>query len=60
MDSIYDLKSQKTIILIAHRLKTVERCDLIFFMDKGKIIDKGSYHELIEKNEYFRSLAKLA
>ena len=60
MDSIYGLKSQKTIILIAHRLKTVERCDLIFFMDKGKIIDKGSYHELIEKNEYFRSLAKLA
>ena len=60
MDSIYGLKSQKTIILIAHRLKTVERCDLIFFMDKGKIIDKGSYHELIEKNEYFRSLTELA
>jgi HlyD family secretion protein len=60
MDSIYSLKRQKTIILIAHRLKTVEKCDLIFFMDKGKIIDKGSYHELIERNEYFRSLTELA
>lgn len=59
MDSIYSLKGKKTIILIAHRLKTVEKCDLIFFMDKGKIIDKGSYRELIEKNEYFRNLTKL-
>ena len=60
MDSIYGLKSQKTIILIAHRLKTVEKCDLIFFMDKGKIIDQGTYHQLIEKNENFSNLTKLA
>jgi HlyD family secretion protein len=60
MDTIYALKEQKTIILIAHRLKTVEKCDLIFFMDKGKIIDQGTYHQLIEKNETFRNLTQLA
>lgn len=60
MNTIYGLKGQKTIILIAHRLKTVEKCDLIFFMDKGKIIDQGTYHQLIEKNETFRNLTQLA
>ena len=60
METIYALKEQKTIILIAHRLKTVEKCDLIFFMEKGKIIDQGTYHQLIEKNEAFRNLTKLA
>ncbi len=48
----------KTIIIIAHRITTVENCDLIYFIDKGRIIDQGTYEELRANNEHFRSMAK--
>ena len=46
--------------MIAHRLKTVQKCDQIFFMDKGQIVDQGTYHELIKTNEYFKKMSTLA
>ena len=58
MDAIHDFGGEKTIIMIAHRIKTVQKCDQIFFIDKGRVVDKGTYHELIEKNEHFKNLAK--
>ncbi len=43
--------------MIAHRLKTVQKCDQIFFVDKGKLVDQGTYQELIETNEHFKNMA---
>ena len=60
MEAIYEFSGQKTIILVAHRLKTVEKCDMIFFIDKGKVIDQGTYQELIKKNEQFKKMANHA
>lgn len=57
MDAIHDFNGQKTIIMIAHRLKTVQKCDIIFFIDKGKVIDQGTYQELIAKNPQFKEMA---
>ena len=57
MESINKLHGKKTIIMIAHRLKTIQNCDSIFFMDNGQIIDHGTYNELIEKNKYFKKMA---
>ena len=57
MEAIHNFSGKKTIILIAHRLKTVEKCDQIFFIDKGKVADQGTYKELIEKNEHFKNMA---
>jgi ATP-binding cassette, subfamily B, bacterial PglK len=39
MDAIHDFLGSKTIIMIAHRLTTVKKCDIIFFMDQGRIVD---------------------
>ncbi|KAA0447055.1 MAG: ABC transporter ATP-binding protein [Candidatus Thioglobus sp.] len=47
---------QKTIILIAHRLNTIKHCDVIYLMDKGKIVDFGSYQHLQENNDYIKTL----
>jgi ABC-type multidrug transport system fused ATPase/permease subunit len=47
MDAIYSLGQDITIIIIAHRLNTVKNCDLIFKLEKGKIISKGAPHELM-------------
>jgi ATP-binding cassette, subfamily B, bacterial PglK len=60
MEAIHDFSGKKTIIMIAHRLKTVEKCDKIFFIDKGKVVDKGTYSYLIKKNDLFKKMAEHA
>ena len=57
MEAIHNFSGQKTIILIAHRLKTVQKCHKIFFIDNGKVADQGTYDELINKNEKFKSMS---
>lgn len=58
MDAIHDFTGQKTIIMIAHRLKTVQKCDTIYLMEKGKVIDYGTYHHLVENNPKFKEMAE--
>jgi ATP-binding cassette, subfamily B, bacterial PglK len=60
MEAIHDFSGQKTIIMIAHRLKTVQKCDQIFFVDKGRVVDQGTYQKLIETNERFKNMVELA
>ncbi len=47
-----------TRIVIAHRLSTIRNCDRILFLDKGKIIEDGSYDELIAKGGHFAELVE--
>ena len=53
MNAINNLSKNMTTILIAHRLSTVKNCDKIFLLEKGKIIDEGTFGELININESF-------
>lgn len=57
MDAIHDFAGSKTLIMIAHRLQTVKQCDVIFFMDHGRVIDQGTYDELLERNASFKKMA---
>jgi len=41
------LKGKKTMIVIAHRMSTVQHCDCIYRMDKGEIVKKGDYSEMV-------------
>jgi len=60
MDAIHTLANQKTIILIAHRLTTVQDCDYIYLIDSGRIKASGTYAELMEESEDFRAMSKTA
>lgn len=60
MEAIHEFSGQKTIVMIAHRLKTVQKCDIIYLMDKGKIVDQGTYQELVDKNAQFKEMAEHA
>lgn len=60
MEAIHDFSGEKTIIMIAHRLKTVQKCDIIYMMDKGKIIDQGTYQQLLANNPKFKEMAEHA
>ena len=49
-------KLKCTRIVIAHRLSTIKNCDRILVLDKGSIVEGGTYDELIEKNGLFAEL----
>jgi len=57
MDTIHEFTGSKTIIMIAHRFTTIQKCDIIFFMDEGKIVDQGAYDDLMSRNETFKKMA---
>ena len=54
MDAINNLSKNITIILIAHRLSTVKKCDKIFLLEKGQLKNEGTFEELINIDENFR------
>lgn len=51
------LKGDRTLIMIAHRLSTVRNCDTLYFMEDGKIVQKGTYSDLVDTNSRFREMA---
>ena len=51
-------KLNTTRVIIAHRLSTIKNCTKIIVLDKGKIVEMGTFDELIEKNGVFKELAK--
>ena len=53
-DSISQLKCTR--IVIAHRLSTIRHCDRILYMEEGKIVEEGTYDELIGLNGRFKEL----
>ena len=58
IETIKNFSHKKTIIMVAHRLATIKECDIIHIIDKGNIVDSGSYDSLIEGNLVFRELAE--
>ena len=53
-ESLDSLKCTR--IVIAHRLSTIKQCDRILVLDKGKIIEDGTYDELIQRGGFFAEL----
>lgn len=54
-EAIENLTRQKTIIMIAHRLKTVRNADQIVVIDKGKIVQRGKHDELMKEDGIYRN-----
>ncbi|MGL4950023.1 MAG: ABC transporter ATP-binding protein [Anaeroplasmataceae bacterium] len=55
-DAIHNVLNGRTCFLIAHRLSTIVSCDLIIVLDKGKILEKGSHQELLDKRGSYYDL----
>jgi len=60
MEAIQNFYGKKTIILIAHRLKTVQKCHNIFYIKNGRVVSQGSYEELLNTNLEFKKMANNA
>ncbi len=57
--SIESLQGKYTLLIVAHRLSTIRNVDRVVLMDKGEIVDSGSFDELARKQERFRKMVEL-
>jgi ABC-type multidrug transport system fused ATPase/permease subunit len=58
MEAVQNLRADKTIIMIAHRLTTVKDCDVIIMLEHGRVVSTGTYDELVAANDTFRRMAQ--
>lgn len=58
MEAVHNLGGRKTIIMIAHRLSTVEACDCIHLLENGQVAASGTYAELVAESANFRRMAR--
>jgi ABC-type multidrug transport system fused ATPase/permease subunit len=49
-----------TVVMIAHRLSTTRYCDQILLLDRGRVLDRGTYDELLDRSPLFRQLVSAA
>lgn len=54
-----EMRGKVTVVLIAHRLNTVQRSDLVFLVEKGRITASGTFPELLRHNDTVQNLARL-
>jgi ATP-binding cassette, subfamily B, bacterial PglK len=52
-EAIQKLRGRKTLVIIAHRLSTVQNCDCLFFLKAGLLADSGSFADLLRRNRDF-------
>ncbi len=57
--AIETLLQDRTVLMIAHRLSTVVRCDRILLLEKGRILDEGTHHELLERSARYQHFYQL-
>jgi len=57
-ETLDKVMAEKTSVTVAHRLSTIEKCDVIYVLQAGQIVEVGNYHELIAKKDKFYSLAR--
>jgi ABC-type multidrug transport system fused ATPase/permease subunit len=58
MQAIQELAHKKTLVVIAHRLTTVQACDQVYVLDAGAVVSTGTFIELLETSGHLRSLAR--
>ena len=57
-DAITELAKNRTVLVVAHHLKTIQKADQILVFQKGNLLEKGKHEELLDKNGYYTKLWK--
>lgn len=57
MEAVHNLSKEVTIILIAHRLSSVKKCDNIFLLENGQLKEQGTFEELAKVSDHFKIIS---
>lgn len=56
IEALESLRGDRTIVMIAHRLTTVQNCDEIYLIHEGRIVDHGRHEDLVRSSKIFRQM----
>ena len=57
-ESLFQLRRDRTVIVIAHRLSTVSAADNIYVINEGRVVAEGRHHELVRDCDLYRELVE--
>ncbi|MAR96049.1 MAG: ABC transporter ATP-binding protein, partial [Candidatus Marinimicrobia bacterium] len=60
MDALHNVGEKKTVIIVAHRITTVKKCDQIFILENGEITGAGGYQDLMNSSDVFREMVQVS
>jgi subfamily B ATP-binding cassette protein MsbA len=58
-DNMDKLHGKFTILIIAHRLSTIKNADIIYLLDKGKVLDYGDFNKMLSESQRFKRMVSL-
>tara|TARA_B100000925_G_scaffold129025_1_gene96615 strand:+ start:87 stop:1841 length:1755 start_codon:yes stop_codon:yes gene_type:complete len=58
-EALKDLMKNRTTLVVAHRLSTIENADVILVLHNGEIVERGTHNELLERGEHYADLHRL-
>lgn len=58
-EAIEKIAGEITVVVIAHRLSTIVNADIIYVLDEGRVVESGSYSELMDRQGYFEKMTRL-
>ena len=56
--AIEAIAGSTTVVVVAHRLATIKKADIIYVLEKGMVVESGNYKELCSQDGYFSQLAR--
>ena len=56
---MFNATKGKTVIVIAHRMRTIENADKVIVLNEGKVVEEGNPQELIKKNSQYTKMVSL-
>lgn len=60
MDAVNALQGDKTLLIVAHRLSTVERCDRLYKMEQGRVVEEGSFDQVMHAYSSYENKISVA
>lgn len=57
--ALEEMRGEVTVVLIAHRMNTVQKADVVYLIDQGQIVASGTFSELLRQNKQVQKIAKL-